>query len=295
MPNKLEVDNDIRNNLRSDCLNCFGLCCVALRYTRSTDFAFDKDSGTTCRHLQSNYSCSIHRNLITTGFRGCVAYECFGAGQRVSQIIYGGNDWRDNKARAKEMFDVFPIIQQLHEMLWYLSEALEFQTTKPIHNDLRVSFEETEHLTKQSPGDILKIDVHEHRMKVKDLLLRTSELVRPKTANKKLGKKFKRGSDYIGAKLRKANLRGANLRGALFIAADLRDADLRLTDLIGADFRDADLSGANLIGSIFLTQAQVNAAKGNIHTQLPPTLKVPEHWRKSSMVTDSGENKWSIF
>lgn len=202
MPNKLGIDNKPRENLRSDCLNCFGLCCVALPYAKSADFAFDKDGGTPCRHLQSNYSCSIHENLITTGFKGCVGYECFGAGQRVSQMIYEGNDWRDNKTRAKEMFNVFPIVQQLHEMLWYLSEALEFQATNSIHNDLRISFEETERLIRQTRENILKIDVHEHRMKVRELLLHTSELVRPKTSSKKLGKKFKRGSDYIGAKLR---------------------------------------------------------------------------------------------
>ncbi|MGC3787518.1 pentapeptide repeat-containing protein [Priestia aryabhattai] len=280
MPNNLEVNHGLRNSLRSDCLNCFGLCCVALPYSRSADFAFDKDGGTPCRHLNSNFSCSIHENLITTGFKGCVGYECFGAGQRVSQMIYEGNDWRDSKTRAKEMFNVFPIVQQLHEMLWYLSEALEFQATKAIHKDLRISFEETERLIKQTPENILKIDVHEHRMKVRDLLLRTSELVRPKTSSKKLGKKFKYGSDYIGAKLRRANLRGANLKGALFIAADLRDADLRSTDLIGADFRDADLSGADLTGSIFLTQAQVNAAKGDSHTKLPSALETPGHWKK---------------
>jgi len=277
LPNKLEIDNKVRENLRSNCSNCFGLCCVALPYAKSADFAFDKDGGTPCRHLQSNYSCSIHENLITTGFKGCVRYECFGAGQRVSQMIYGGNDWRHNKTRAKEMFNVFPIVQQLHEMLWYLSKALEFQATNSIHNDLRISFEETERLIRQTPENILKIDVHEHRMKVRELLLHTSELIRPKTSSKKLGKKFKRSSDYIGAKLRRANL-----KGALFIAADLREADLRLTDLIGADFREADLSGADLTGSIFLTQAQVNAAKGDLHTKLPSALTIPGHWRKGA-------------
>ena len=51
-----------------------------------------------------------------------------------------------------------------------------------------------------------------------------------------------------------------------------------MADLIGADFRDADLSGADLTGSIFLTQAQVNAAKGGADTKLPPALSRPAHW-----------------
>src|SRR6478609_6357673 len=157
LSNPITLDDNRLNHLRADCEKCFGLCCVALPYAKSADFAFDKDGGTPCRNLQSNYLCGIHENLITTGFKGCVGYECFGAGQRVSQMIYEGNDWRDNKTRAKEMFEVFPIVQQLHEMLWYLSEALQFQATNSIHNDLRISFEETERLIRQTRENILKI------------------------------------------------------------------------------------------------------------------------------------------
>lgn len=69
------------------------------------------------------------------------------------------------------------------------------------------------------------------------------------------------------------------MRGAVLIAADLQNSDLGMADLIGADFRDADLSGADLSESMFLTQAQVNAAKGDRHTKLPPALRVPDHWK----------------
>jgi uncharacterized protein YjbI with pentapeptide repeats len=91
-------------------------------------------------------------------------------------------------------------------------------------------------------------------------------------------KSYGRGADLIGANLRGADLRGANLRGAYLIAADLRGADLRGADLIGADFRDADLRGADLSESIFPTQAQLNAAKGDSATQFPPSLRRPPHW-----------------
>lgn len=120
-------------------------------------------------------------------------------------------------------------------------------------------------------------------MIVNNLLLQTSELVRAKITfkrnkNQGIKNKISRGSDFIGANLRGVDLRGTNLRGALLIAADLRGSDMRVTDLIGADLRDADLSGANLIGSIFLTQAQINSAKGDISTNLPPSLSIPKHW-----------------
>ncbi|WP_139157557.1 pentapeptide repeat-containing protein, partial [Enterobacter hormaechei] len=57
-----------------------------------------------------------------------------------------------------------------------------------------------------------------------------------------------------------------------------RDADLRVCDFLGADLRDTDLSGADLTGSIFLTQAQVNAAKGDKMTKLPKTISAPLYW-----------------
>jgi uncharacterized protein YjbI with pentapeptide repeats len=279
------INNDdyIHINLSADCENCFGLCCVALPYAKSADFAFDKDGGTPCQNLQSNYRCGIHNKLRNKGFRGCAVYECFGAGQKVSQVTYAGKDWRDNPELAKEMFIVFPIMQQLHEMLCYLNEALRLEAAQPIYYDLQVALEETECLTNLSPKSIIDLNVPAHRKKVNDLLLRTSELVRAKVSLKKKNNqkkqiKIRRGSDFIGANLRGADLRGADLRGALLIASNLREADLRVTDLIGADLRDADLSGANLTGSIFLTQAQVNSAKGDFNTKLPPSLTIPDHW-----------------
>lgn len=270
-------------SLNADCKNCFGLCCVALSFAASSDFAFDKQEGTPCRNLQADYRCGIHKNLRLNGFQGCTVYECFGAGQKVSQITYNGDDWRKSSATAKEMFAVFPIVQQLHEMLYYLYEALSFEDARPIYKDLEQVLQETEHLTYLSPESILSLYVPSHRDKVNELLKKTSELVRAKVKNNKnhgnmKKRKVIRSRDLIGANLRGANLRGINLRGALLIASNLREADLRETDLIGADLRDADLSGSNLIGSIFLTQVQVNSARGDIHTKLPPALRVPHHW-----------------
>ncbi|MFO6497051.1 MULTISPECIES: pentapeptide repeat-containing protein [Bacillus] len=273
------MNNDsIPGHLRADCENCFGLCCVALPYAKSADFAFDKDGGDPCPNLQPDYRCGIHHDLRERGFRGCAVYECFGAGQKVSQEAYQGNDWRDHPALAEEMFAVFPVMQQLHEMLYYLNEAVHVKAAHPIKEDLQIAIEKTESLTNLDPASLLDLDVPGHRAMVNDLLLSTSEFVRAKAKKQNRRMKIGRGIDMIGANLRGADLRGADLRGAFLIAADLRGSDMRMTDLIGADLRDADLSGANLLGSIFLTQAQVNSAKGDRKTQLPPALKKPGHW-----------------
>ncbi|WP_154663557.1 pentapeptide repeat-containing protein [Neobacillus dielmonensis] len=271
------------NSLRVDCEKCFGLCCVALAFAASADFAIDKEIGTPCQNLDSNFRCGIHRNLRKEGFKGCTVFDCFGAGQKVSQVTFAGKDWRDDRETAKKMFEVFPIMQQLHEMLWYLTEALSLEVTRSIHEELQVKLEETELLTRLDPDSLLNLDIPAHRSDINELLVKTSELVRAESSttgkgprkNKKLNH---RGKDFIGAKLKGANFQGANLRGAYLIAADLRGADLRQADLIGADLRDADLSGADLRGSIFLTQVQINSAKGDVTTQLPHLLNRPSHW-----------------
>ena len=53
---------------------------------------------------------------------GCTSYECFGAGQHVTQVVYGGATWRDADGGA-EMFAVFAVVQRLHEMLVLLDQA----------------------------------------------------------------------------------------------------------------------------------------------------------------------------
>jgi uncharacterized protein YjbI with pentapeptide repeats len=275
------ISNDFLNSLQPDCDNCFGLCCVALPYAKSADFAIDKDGGTPCKNLQSDYRCSIHSNLRNQGFKGCTVFECFGAGQKISQITYNGQDWRGNPEIAKEMFDVFPLMQQLHEMLLYLNEALSIEETRTIYEELQHAREETEHLTNMSPNEILGLDIPSHRAKVNNLLLQTSEFVRAKVKkDNKQSSKLKKGIDLIGANVSGRDLRGSNFRGAFLIATNLRKSDLRMSDFIGADLRDADLRGANLQGSVFLTQAQVNAAKGDKHTKLPSSLNIPQHWVK---------------
>lgn len=274
---------DRRSILQADCENCFGLCCVALPYAASVDFAIDKNPGQPCPNLQSDFRCGIHQGLRQQGFRGCTVYDCFGAGQQVSQGTFGGRDWRKYPDTAQTMFEVYPMMWQLYELLWYLSEVLTIQSARPIHEDVQGAMEKTEQLTYLDADILLKLDVAAHRAEVNKLLLRASELVRSAVLQSLQGsaarrKAFGRGADLIGAKLKGADLRAANLRGAYLIAADLRGADLRGADLIGADLRDADLRGADLADSIFLTQAQINSAKGDAHTKLPQAINRPMHW-----------------
>lgn len=264
--------------MRADCANCFGLCCVAPAFAASVDFAIDKPAGQPCPNLCSDFACGIHAELRPRGFRGCTVYDCFGAGQHVAQNTFGGRDWRQIPNTAQQMFDVFTVMRQLHELLWYLTEALTLSAARSVRDALESALAETGRLTQGSPEQLEKLDVAAHRRAVNELLVRTSDLVRAAAARPRLDH---RRADLMGADLRGADLQGITFRGALLIGADLRRADLRLADLIGADLRDADLSGADLTGCLFLTQSQVDAAKGDAATKLSSSLRRPTHWSAS--------------
>lgn len=264
---------DRRLTLVADCSSCFGLCCVALAFERSADFPIDKRAGEPCVNLAGDFGCGIHERLRDEGFRGSAVYDCFGAGQQVAQATFSGISWREAPETATSMFAVLPVMHQLHELLWYLADTLGRTSTAPLHAELEASYAATEALTRGHAEALLALDVSAHRRRVDGLLTQSSELVRAAGPGVE-----RRGADLVGAGLREADLRRANLRGALLIAADLRGADLREADLIGADLRDADLAGADLTGALFLTQAQVNSAKGDAMTKIPAVLVRPTHW-----------------
>ncbi|TXS34463.1 pentapeptide repeat-containing protein [Streptomyces sp. ms191] len=265
------------DTLRGDCANCFGLCCVALPFAKSADFAVNKAPGEPCRNLRDDFRCGIHTKLRSSGFPGCTVFDCFGAGQKVSQVTFGGVSWRAAPETAGLMFDVFLVMRGLHEMLHQLGQALALPAARPLHDELRRAAARVEALTGGSAEELEKTGMAAVRSEVHPLLARASTLARAAVSG---GTRNHRNADLIGARLRGAKLRGAELRGALLIAADLSGADLTLADLIGADLRDADLSGADLTDALFVTQPQLNAARGDGSTRLPAGVERPAHWTR---------------
>ncbi|MDA0564797.1 pentapeptide repeat-containing protein [Streptomonospora sp. S1-112] len=263
--------------MRGDCANCFGLCCTALPFAASADFAADKPAGQPCGNLQADFRCGIHARLRERGYSGCTVFDCFGAGQRVSQETFGGRSWRADPGSAQPMFAAFPVVQRLHELLWYLTEALSLPEAESLHPQVRAELARIDGLAGGTPEELARVDLAAERAQVNPLLLRASELARA-DAPVRGKRRDRRGADLLGANLKGADLRGVDLRGALLIAADLRGADLRRADLIGADLRDAKVAGADFTGALFLTQPQVNAAKGDAATHLPAGLERPGHW-----------------
>jgi len=307
-----------QGRLYGDCERCFGLCCIALPFAKSADFSMNKASGEPCRNLQGDYRCGIHTQLRDRGLRGCTVYDCHGAGQYLSQVTFGGRSPLAHPEEAAQMYALLPVMQQLHEMLLYLQQALTLPAPAELERELREALAATEAQTQLPVEALLALDVAAHRASVGQLLRRVSERARSAALQAQAGSaggaaragsaegssragsvdggarvghrgNGRRGfqadralsGDYIGASLRNADLLGADLRGAFMIAADLRDADLRSADLLGADLRDADLRGADLRGSLFLTRMQVRSAKGDARTRLPAGLERPQHWSGS--------------
>lgn len=270
-----------RESLRPDCANCFALCCTAFGFSRSADFALDKPAGTPCQNLAADFSCTIHDRLRPRGFRGCTVFDCFGAGQNVSQGFFAGKSWLERPETKAEMFSAFKAARQLHEMLWYLAEA-QSRTFDPDLSALAGQLRKTiEHAVSGELSRLVSLDLQQLHSDVRALLIEVSEEVRASyfaAGDDHLGSELNAGADLIGRNLKSRRLYGADLRGAYLIAADLRDADLAGVDLLGADLRDARLEGADLSKALFVTQMQLNAARGDCATLLPSDLTRPSHW-----------------
>lgn len=285
MENKSEnLDIDILfDNLKIDCKNCFGFCCVALYFSKCDGFPNDKEAGVACENLNKDFTCSVYSSLRDKGLKGCATYDCFGAGQKVAQVIFEGKDWIESKKLSKDMFEAFLVIRSLHEMMWYLIGAMANKSTNSIYDEIKNMIDETNILTNLSYEKLMEVNIDGHRNKVNELLKKSSNLIHEdaiKIKSKYKSKKINRGLDFIGKDLSKYNLIGADFKGSLLIAANLRNSDLSYANFIGADLRDADISGADLTNSVFVTQIQINSAKGNSKTKLPKNLNRPSYWEK---------------
>jgi hypothetical protein len=254
--------------LSADCTRCVGLCCVVPAFSASADFAVAKPAGKPCPNLRADFRCGIHSRLRESGFPGCTVYDCFGAGQRTTQEAFGG------AGPSRLMYQVFPVMRDLHELLYYVTEAASIPAAQALHAELRAAASRLDDLGALDPPALARLDVNALRGEVNPLLLAASRSARSGHPGRDL-----RGADLAGSRLAGADLRGASLRGAILIGADLQRADLRTADLIGADLRGADLAGADLRGALFVTQSQLVSARGNAATRLPDRRTHPTHWR----------------
>jgi len=141
--------------------------CVASRrpFSASADFAINKPAGQACPKLAPEFRCGIHSSLRRQGFAGCTVYDCFAAGQQVCQVTFGGLDWRAAPESAQQMFEVFAIMRDLHELAWYLTEALTLQAARPLRGELSPALVKIGQLIGQRSEALLGLDMSEVRQR----------------------------------------------------------------------------------------------------------------------------------
>lgn len=272
---KPAIYEELVRSLKIDCKKCSGLCCTALYFSETEGFPNDKPAGKPCTNLMSDYGCAVHNKLMQYNLKGCMAFDCLGAGQKVTSDIYGGVSWKNQPERAEEIFRVFLAVWQLHQMVWYLAEAAAIVPAEELADQITALIGEYQNMTALSPMEILQIDIEGYRTRVNKILKKAGELVVQSVAPGKTDKR----SDNMGRNFKKANLNGRDFSMSLLIAANLEGCSLYGTNFLGADMRDTNIQNADLRESIFLTQAQVNAARGNERTKLPDTLSRPIAWK----------------
>jgi len=110
-------------DLTPDCARCDALCCVLPAFDALQSFGFDKPACVACRNLAPDNACRVHANLIPLGFRGCVVFDCHGAGQRVTSQVFKGRSWRDDPTLMQPMENAFRVMRRLHQAVVLLTEA----------------------------------------------------------------------------------------------------------------------------------------------------------------------------
>lgn len=235
--------------LEPDCERCTALCCVALPFQAAADFAHTKPARTPCRHL-SGTRCGIHAELRGRGYSGCVVFDCFGAGQ----VLTERGDPVD--------VDALMALRLRHQTAWLLQEAEGYGLPEHLRGDVGAAFAGL----RDGSGEVEPAVA---------LLRRVSSALRDGIEGPR---QDLAGAVRVGDDLRSEDLRGASLRGAVLLGANLVGADLTGADLTGADLRAARLHGADLRGALFLHGSQLRAARGDSATRLPAGRSRPTHW-----------------
>lgn len=121
--------DDFATLLKPDCARCAALCCIALAFDKSEAFPIDKPNGEPCPNLKACGQCQIYETREAEGYRGCIAFDCHGAGQRVTQDVFSGKSWQQDPALLPDMIDAFVILRRIHEQLVLLHQARRLPLT----------------------------------------------------------------------------------------------------------------------------------------------------------------------
>ena len=97
-------------DLKADCASCFGLCCVALPFAASADFAIDKDAGravpATCGTTSA--AASTRDLRAARASRAAPSTTASAPGRRSSRSPSAGGTGGGRRTRPRRMFERLP-------------------------------------------------------------------------------------------------------------------------------------------------------------------------------------------
>ena len=248
-------------DLRADCARCSALCCVALPYAASADFAYDKPAGRPCRHLDDfvvlhprpaarTWLPRLHGvRLPRRGTAGHPAHL-----RRTDLARSAGPRGRD--------------LRRVPDHASAPGAALVSPSGRPRRPARRASGggsagwrTRRRPWPNQGPEELLQCDVAGHRAAVDDVLSEVSRRVRRaavRAVRDTTGRpRSTRRADLVGAEARRRRPPRLRLPGRPAARRRSAACDLRGADLIGADLRAADLRGADLSTALYVTEPQV--------------------------------------
>ena len=155
--------------LTADCRRCCALCCAVYPFVRSPEFAADKPAYVACRHVTAAFRCAIHAERAGLGYPGCVSYDCHGAGQYMTQVLFGGQDWTHIEEPAV-MFEVFLLLRALFAQLSLLQTALTLDLPDTIRSGLSRRDAQLRTLIDRPLAELRAIDVQAERVTTDRLL-----------------------------------------------------------------------------------------------------------------------------
>jgi hypothetical protein len=112
------------SQFRADCSRCCGLCCIVPDQLTVQGFPSDKPANTACRYMDAYSRCSIHEKRREHGYQACEEFDCFGAGQWITQELFANARWTDSSGVAHLMFSAYRHWQPRFESAALLEAAL---------------------------------------------------------------------------------------------------------------------------------------------------------------------------
>mgnify|MGYP000087398962 CR=1 FL=1 len=92
-------------------------------FFKSDGFPYDKPAKRNCKNLLADYRCKIHDQLEIVNYYGIIiTIDCLERDKR--QALFKEDD--------QLLFEVFEVMVQLHEILWYLYVGKNFVTKSTI-------------------------------------------------------------------------------------------------------------------------------------------------------------------